>query len=222
MAEAVAGELVVADFDHQHRRHGDEGQVLVAAPTAGFAGPAGVFSEPGRRGLGRGAAAGRHDVRGGSPGRLEVVQSAKQVFGFPLRERRTVADEVEFSPGVVEAEQDRAHTSAVLLHPVAAYDAVDRPPVLELDHLAPSLGIGPLERLCDHSVEPCRFEVMEPTEGEADVGGTGGEEPGGGQVEVAGVEAAGCEDPQRRSQFLEGLAALPEGKRAQVPPPVGQ
>ena len=43
--EAIAGELVVADLDHQHRRDGDEGQVLVAAPAAGSAGSAGVLPE---------------------------------------------------------------------------------------------------------------------------------------------------------------------------------
>ena len=76
-----------------------------------------------------------------------------------------MADEVQFSALVVEPEEDRAHPGAVLVEPVAADDAIHRAPVLDLDHLAPPLAVGPFEPFGHDAVEPGRLELVEPAVG---------------------------------------------------------
>ena len=88
-----------------------------------------------------------------------------------------MTDEVELPAVVVEPEQDRSHPGAVLVKPVPADDAVHRAPVLDLDHLAPSLAVRALQSFGHDAVEPGRFELVEPAAGHLDVERLRGEEP---------------------------------------------
>ncbi len=80
-------------------------------------------------------------------------------------------DEVELAGVVVEAEEDRPDLVAVLVYPVAADDAVDRPAVLDLDHRPLAVDVGLVERLGDDPVAACRLEFVEPPHRLLDIGG---------------------------------------------------
>ena len=48
------------------------------------------------------------------------------------------------------------------MKPIPADDAVDRPTVLDLDHLPATLGVGTVEGLDDNPVESSRLEIVIP------------------------------------------------------------
>ncbi len=98
---------------------------------------------------------------------VERVLLERRELGGELRpqgcgEAARDTDVVQVAVVVVEPEEQRAHTLAVLVDPVSRDDAVGGAEVLHLLHRSLALEVGLVGALGHHTVEPCSFEAREP------------------------------------------------------------
>ena len=100
-----------------------------------------------------------------APARAHALDEAqlREQFGPPLgSERRRHTHVMQAAGGVVEAEQQRAHSLAVFVHAISADDTVGGAPVLHLHEGALVGGVRVGEPFGDDAVEACPFEPVEP------------------------------------------------------------
>ena len=88
-----------------------------------------------------------------------------------IGESRAMTDKMEFTGGVVQAEQQRPDLPAVLVLAVPPNDAVDRSAMLPLDHLPFALEIRGIGVLAHDAITTRRFELVEPAAGDLNVVG---------------------------------------------------
>src|SRR5436190_3201810 len=141
MAEAPAGDLIVADLRHQHWLQRLPLRCALAVPSAGPTGRA-----------------------AGEARRLDqLLQISGELRAFFRRNGGGEADMMEQAPLIIEAKQERADFLFLLRIAKAADDTVRGALLLDLDHCPLARLVGLLRPLGDDAVE-CPTAPFEPAQ----------------------------------------------------------